>query len=557
MNRYRIVCAAFAGLLTLLATQPHGALAVPIVDAGPPTPPSNPTYDGVTLRWDASTDPDGSLVRYRVYLSIGIFAQATRQLGTIEQTSMTLLAQDYNYYKFFYVTAIDDLGNESEPSERIEIEPAWTRPLAPTDLAYDGGTLSWTAATDNDIVNYVVHGSPSDNWGDPLRTRLGVVTGTSFDTSNFGPEYYFVTAVDRSGNWGPSVSIRDRVPAGSPTGLYVVGHRLHWDASTDPGFEKFSVYSFWSPNFSGQREHIADVAGNSVYVPADKRYQFLFVRQRDIAGNVSAPAMIEGRDDVAPSPPGYVNLLPQGLVWGTSSARDIDYYSVFGSDEGVRDSDAVLIGTTGDPFIGVSQTPFRYYFVTAVDRAGNESTDRRGVGIDLVPSRPLNLHYQDGSLSWQAPPESDIQRFAVYGATKNAFASAKRLAYTDATSFDVSGFDYLHYFVTTIDRALQESAPADEHVPTFKFSLDVRPNPAFGEASIVFAIPTAGRAVVSIYDVRGALVTTLVDGERGMGEYPTAWDGVSGEGSAASAGIYFARFEFDGQVKTRKFVLIR
>ena len=62
---------------------------------------------------------------------------------------------------------------------------------------------------------------------------------------------------------------------------------------------------------------------------------------------------------------------------------------------------------------------------------------------------------------------------------------------------------------------------------------------------------------VSVYDVNGRLVRTLVDATLGAGEQSVAWDGRANDGSRAGAGIFFYSFRAGDLQETRKLVHLR
>ena len=84
-----------------------------------------------------------------------------------------------------------------------------------------------------------------------------------------------------------------------------------------------------------------------------------------------------------------------------------------------------------------------------------------------------------------------------------------------------------------------------------------RPNPAGGRTQLVFSLPAAAVVDVTIYDVRGAAVATVLHGVRAAGTHALEWDGRDADGRDVSAGIYFARLDADGRVVTRKIQQIR
>jgi len=82
------------------------------------------------------------------------------------------------------------------------------------------------------------------------------------------------------------------------------------------------------------------------------------------------------------------------------------------------------------------------------------------------------------------------------------------------------------------------------------------PNPFTERTSLRLALPAASHASVEIYDVKGRLVTTLVDGIMPAGENWVAWDGTDG-GEKAATGIYFCRAQVGDWAEARKLVLLR
>jgi hypothetical protein len=83
------------------------------------------------------------------------------------------------------------------------------------------------------------------------------------------------------------------------------------------------------------------------------------------------------------------------------------------------------------------------------------------------------------------------------------------------------------------------------------------PNPFNPSTTIEYSIPAAGRVNLSVYDVSGRLVKTLVDKELSAGPHKLMWDGRNDAGGMVSAGVYFARLNFAGQRQSRKLVLLK
>jgi hypothetical protein len=82
------------------------------------------------------------------------------------------------------------------------------------------------------------------------------------------------------------------------------------------------------------------------------------------------------------------------------------------------------------------------------------------------------------------------------------------------------------------------------------------PNPFNPGTRIEFELNLPGHARLSIYDVRGRLVSELVDAEMTAGPHSILWNGKSGTNPVAS-GVYYYELETGGHRYTRRMVLAR
>ena len=95
-------------------------------------------------------------------------------------------------------------------------------------------------------------------------------------------------------------------------------------------------------------------------------------------------------------------------------------------------------------------------------------------------------------------------------------------------------------------------APSNSSTPG-KFSLSQNyPNPFNPTTTIRFNLPAASRVDLSIYNVLGQKVATLVDGRLDAGPKDVEWDA-----SNYSSGVYFYRITTDSNVETQKMVLLK
>jgi len=83
------------------------------------------------------------------------------------------------------------------------------------------------------------------------------------------------------------------------------------------------------------------------------------------------------------------------------------------------------------------------------------------------------------------------------------------------------------------------------------------PNPFNPRTEIEYTLPRSGYVLLSIYNIVGQRVATLVDEEQKAGYHKTFWEGRDSNGQDVSTGIYFYRIQTRGFSDTKKLLLIR
>ena len=95
-------------------------------------------------------------------------------------------------------------------------------------------------------------------------------------------------------------------------------------------------------------------------------------------------------------------------------------------------------------------------------------------------------------------------------------------------------------------------------LPGITFQTSNYPNPFNPSTTIKYSMPNAGHLKLSIYNVRGHLVKTLIDGVRPAGADQTVeWDGTDERGSSAASGVYFYEARAMGDVRIGKTTLLK
>jgi N-acetylneuraminic acid mutarotase len=83
------------------------------------------------------------------------------------------------------------------------------------------------------------------------------------------------------------------------------------------------------------------------------------------------------------------------------------------------------------------------------------------------------------------------------------------------------------------------------------------PNPFNPSTVIPFSVSEAGRVTLTVYDMRGRVVRTLVDRFQQPGADQVRWDGRNDAGQPVASGVYLYRLQAGATVESRKMTLLK
>jgi hypothetical protein len=96
-----------------------------------------------------------------------------------------------------------------------------------------------------------------------------------------------------------------------------------------------------------------------------------------------------------------------------------------------------------------------------------------------------------------------------------------------------------------------------DQIPTAFTLYPNYPNPFNPTTEISFSIEKAGTVNLAVYNQKGQLLTTLVNGHQTAGRSSVIWNGRDANGQSQPSGIYYARLSGDGVSKTIKMLLMK
>ena len=247
----------------------------------------------------------------------------------------------------------------------------------------------------------------------------------------------------------------------------------------------------------------------------------------------------------------------------------VDGWTQVGSVSAYTDNTyGIDVPTIGDSTIAAGQYHSVFFIRAATAAPGTfyDSPPDSGYSLDnLAPGIPTGFFYVSGQLVWNGSGALDFDYFSVYGGDTNSFGSSTLIAYTTDNQLNVGGSQYAHYFVTATDFSGNESGVAVLDLPTgvegtprsYVLSVSAYPNPFNPQTTIRYTVPSKGHVDVSIYDLRGGHVATIVDEEKDAGSYTRSWDGKDDRGASVGSGMYFARVAHPSGTKSYKMVLLK
>ncbi len=110
-----------------------------------------------------------------------------------------------------------------------------------------------------------------------------------------------------------------------------------------------------------------------------------------------------------------------------------------------------------------------------------------------------------------------------------------------------------------LDVVRDASTPVEEPVllPARLVLGEAYPNPFNPKTTVRFDLPQSGRVDLSVFDLAGRKVATLVNDQLPAGHHTVTWLGQDDTGRRMSSGTYVYRLQANGEVLTRKMMLVK
>jgi hypothetical protein len=101
-----------------------------------------------------------------------------------------------------------------------------------------------------------------------------------------------------------------------------------------------------------------------------------------------------------------------------------------------------------------------------------------------------------------------------------------------------------------------ENGPGTTRVDEFRLFQNF-PNPFNPTTTIRYELPKEGRVRVSVFNLLGEEVATLVDGRRAAGAHEVRWNANNQGGTPFPSGVYFVKVEAGTSVEIKRMMLLK
>jgi len=452
-----------------------------------------------------------------------------------------------------------------------------TPPAVPHGLFAIGGdgsiTMDWADNLEGDLAGYTLfrsqtQGGPYNVVNDTLLTvsrydDSGLINGT--------PYYYVVTASDLTGNMSAASDEATATPDENSGGDPVVWiNEFHYDnTSTDSG-EFLEVAGTAGVDLTGWTVVGYNGNGGATYrtinlsgtLPDQQAgfgtLSFTFVGMQN--GSPDALALVDGNGTV-------IELISYEGVLIATDGTALGMTSV---DIGVSESSATPIGASLQ-LVGTGTTSADFTWqATPVHTSGAVNNGQIfGRVENLAPFAMANGPYTgdvDVSLAFSSAgstdPDGSIVSWAwSFGDSTTSAEANPNHTYTAIGTYTVvltvaDILNAVHADTTTATITDPASAAPTPALLAARIA-NIYPNPFNPTTNIQFVIGTSGPVRVEIFNVKGELVRTLLNGPREAGEHMLRWNGADNTDQLVPSGAYFCRIAHGQDVDSRSLLLLK
>ncbi|MDO9577986.1 MAG: carboxypeptidase regulatory-like domain-containing protein [Candidatus Cloacimonadales bacterium] len=181
----------------------------------------------------------------------------------------------------------------------------------------------------------------------------------------------------------------------------------------------------------------------------------------------------------------------------------------------------------------------------------------------FIPPTNLFVDVNTWLFTWDAPPGPNLLGYNVFlddMAIPIGTTASTQWQYTDL----VGGQPYVAGVSAVYDDGVSQvmqyqftPVNAGNIIPLVTELKGNFPNPFNPDTKIAFSLNKQSHVQITVYNIKGQLVRTLVDEERDADNYTVIWNGTDNSRKPVSSGVYFYKMKTDGYVSTKKMIMMK
>ncbi len=504
---------------------------------------------GNDLAWSPAAGP---VVRYIIARGTDIappdsIGGADAPAGAYVDAATAACPRDRYAYEIWPVY---DTGWRGQPSALVSVDPA---PSPPSGLAAEwvGGdiVLTWEPNCESDFRRYWVY-CDTIPISPPPRSELlvGFTAETTFTHESPDPAttyFYRLTASDQSGQksaysgtayLGTGTTLTVPAPYGTIQSAIDAASALD-TVAVAPGTYTESIVlkdGVCVVATGGAAGTTIEWSEGSV-VTASGLSDLVLLRGFTVDGNGTATCCLDGWGTYARIEDCVFRNASTGARFRYGGAADITGSQFLENDKGIAVSDSA------SPFL--ASNTFDGNGLAGIYNSGDPGPRVGGTLEDANDFLSVGVyHVYNGS---ESPLDADLNYWGDVCVDPAWFSGpVEYVPWTDAAH----------------DGTYTECADAvaDGELRARAYVSSNHPNPFNPSTTIGYGVPApGGRVVLTIYDLAGRLVRTLVDEERRPGAHAAIWHGRDDHGGELASGVYFYRLEIGEFRVGRTMVLLK
>ncbi len=295
-------------------------------------------------------------------------------------------------------------------------------------------------------------------------------------------------------------------------------------------------------------------------------YNFADTLKMHVAGAYFTDADSTGAYTLADLPPGYYKILAVPLGGYVPS-----FYSLTGPTVRWKDASSVQVN-------GTSTSGINIYLLATPDSVSGYTSINGTISLSASAASRMNsvslTTGVDGAMVYAEDYSGNIVGYGVTGSdgsytiagltpgtytvSTDAFGYTSTSTATSSPTYDTSTGTPVSSTTNLTVSPDMVAAVQQAPIQPVNYSLEQNyPNPFNPTTQIAFSVPTSMHVTVTIFNILGQRIATLVDGHMSAGSHVVTWNARNQNGEMMPTGVYFYRLSTPTFTAVKKMLLLK